>query len=124
MSNTRKPRTQPVDFDKLSVQRGRVLAELKPIKIAGNVYRLPPKISLAASEKVEQGSAQTEETEETGKVSIKLSLMAEVLAELFGPEQWEKIKHDIDYPDVPFLFGTVFDMYRESVGEASPSGDS
>src|SRR5690349_5433415 len=124
MSNARKPRTQPVDFDKLSAERGRVLGTLKPIKIGGKNYKLPPKISLAVSEMVEAGSAESEPTDEPGKISVKLGRMVEVLRELFGEDQWAEIRLVIDYPDVPLLFNTVFSIYGESVGEASPSGES
>ena len=115
---------RPFAFDKVLKEQGRVLGTPKPIKIGGKVYKLPSTIPLSVTEKVNEGNQPSEDGEEQQSIVLKLDLRAEILAELFGPEQWAEIRKVVGYPEVAPLFGAVFDLLRESVGEASPSGDS
>lgn len=117
--STRKPKVEPIDFDKIRTERGLTLGQIPPIRIGGQTFTLPPSLPLSVTDMVAEANDG-----ETTDVTVTLDAMKAILAELFGEDQWAQIRRHIDIADVPMLFTTVFDRYGESVGEASNSGES
>lgn len=121
-SRATKARRKPaaIDFDKIRSERTKIVRDLPPVKIGGKSYDLAPTLPLSVTDHFAENSSEDKE----GNVRVLLSDMQFILGELFGEDQWHEIRRHIDIADVPDLFTTVFDLYGESVGEASNSGES
>lgn len=134
MSNRKKPKKKQqrpesrpavVDFDALLAKRHTTKRQLPPIKIGGELFTLPPTLPLSVTDTFAE-HARIEESGTKGETNtiVLIDDMKKLLAEMFGEEQWAKIRRHIDMTDVPVLFARVFETYGESVGESSGSGQS
>lgn len=114
----RKPKA--IDFDAIKSKKAVTLGAIPPVKIGGKTFDLRPSLPLSVTDHFAEKSHEDKE----GNLTVLLGDMQFILGELFGEQQWAEIRRLIDISDVPDLFTTVFDLYGESVGESSDSGES
>ena len=121
MSNRRTAKGKPeaYDFDAFLAEKVTDLPKPKHMKIRGTVYELPAAIPLSVTVAVTNGQQDAK-----GNTRVLLSTMQNVLADLYGVEQWNDIASKIDLSMVVPLFERTFALYGTDSGESSGSGQS